>query len=244
MERAVIKSADHPRIRGEHGAVRQPLESGPGSSPHTRGAHVHRGERVVLQRIIPAYAGSTSRAPVSCRQLWDHPRIRGEHRQLVAERCAFWGSSPHTRGAPDRRRAGCRRAPDHPRIRGEHLRGFLEVPGYGGSSPHTRGAPWNPVHDILRRRIIPAYAGSTSTCARPRIPRKDHPRIRGEHDGLTGLGLGGIRIIPAYAGSTRHRCGRLVRRLGSSPHTRGAPAKGYPAVPFAGIIPAYAGSTS
>ena len=71
-----------------------------------------------------------------------------------------------------------------------------------GSSPHTRGA--------LRSR------------RRPVSPRRDHPRIRGEHVVFS--------LDPHF-------------RIGSSPHTRGAPVLlGIPAPPV-GIIPAYAGST-
>ena len=152
------------------------------------------------------------------------------------------GSSPHTRGAlpegvPVADAPGiipayagstlgnwtetCIR-PDHPRIRGEHGSLANSAGISCGSSPHTRGAPR---HLHLRRqacRIIPAYAGSTSTCAQPRTPRKDHPRIRGEH--------------PSRA--RRPSCG-----VGSSPHTRGAPPKACPCRQRQRIIPAYAGST-
>ena len=59
VERAVIKSADHPRIRGEHWSRRDTFDRAKGSSPHTRGA----------QR-------SPTPSPTSP---LDHPRIRGEH---------------------------------------------------------------------------------------------------------------------------------------------------------------------
>ena len=52
---------DHPRIRGEH-PVDEVGELGEGgSSPHTRGAPRSCSERDSPIRIIPAYAGSTSR---------------------------------------------------------------------------------------------------------------------------------------------------------------------------------------
>ena len=51
---------------------------------------------------------------------------------------------------------------------------------------------------------------------------EDHPRIRGEHD---------------------HEFAEGVHELGSSPHTRGALQLVYFRVVWAGIIPAYAGST-
>ena len=52
--------------------------------------------------------------------------------------------------------------------------------------------------------------------------RRDHPRIRGEHDGLP---------LAEW------------RRAGSSPHTRGAPSEAADEDRERGIIPAYAGST-
>ena len=112
---------------------------------------------------------------------------------------------------------------DHPRIRGEHpesksLGGFFH-----GSSPHTRGARTNPLARFKRGRIIPAYAGSTPPVGDGPRPGWDHPRIRGEHDGP--------EII-------------VVEGLGSSPHTRGAPAPPVVGVAEGGIIPAYAGSTT
>ena len=91
------------------------------------------------------------------------------------------GSSPHTRGALGDPRddlddpgiipayAGStdyiKNAPegleDHPRIRGEHKRFSSPSAAITGSSPHTRGAPGSVSPSSTRRRIIPAYAGST-----------------------------------------------------------------------------------
>ncbi|ERH20054.1 hypothetical protein HMPREF0043_00183 [Actinobaculum sp. oral taxon 183 str. F0552] len=55
-----------------------------------------------------------------------------------------------------------------------------------------------------RRRIIPAYAGSTLAAARRWPSVWDHPRIRGEH------WLGGP-IWRKYAGSSPHTRGALDR---------------------------------
>ena len=219
---------DHPRIRGEHEDkdFKQPHIQGiipayagstldvpgldlvvAGSSPHTRGARVG--------------------APPCIGEFRDHPRIRGEHRPVRlpgrpprgiipayagstffsdAFSQAGQGSSPHTRGAPTRRRCAGTRTRDHPRIRGEHreprpVHAALDgiIPAYAGStamiafsespnsgsSPHTRGAPWSA-----------CAATATGT---------DHPRIRGEHYGISLDSMLYARIIPAYAGSTRQR---------------------------------------
>ena len=195
-----------------------------GSSPHTRGA--------------------LSAASFNTPKTRDHPRIRGEHRLYLCNRwnnhgiipayagsttslssklLVSLGSSPHTRGAHrcDNRRQQANR--DHPRIRGEHHKGSEHrrfwngiIPAYAGStsyasatkampsgsSPHTRGA----------RRLPGA----------PPAPRRDHPRIRGEH--------------------VERDLDRDVAR-GSSPHTRGALHHPGDPIREPGIIPAYAGST-
>ena len=218
----VWKAADHPRIRGEHGLLRQVSGEPLGSSPHTRGAPRARHDRRVERGIIPAYAGSTS------------PAARGCPTAL--------GSSPHTRGAPaftaqvgvdlriipayagstDTTRGPTLSPADHPRIRGEHEDQVTRLYEREGSSPHTRGALAGRNLSAPSSRIIPAYAGSTGPDDRRRARAADHPRIRGEHC------CWGALVLPPG---------------GSSPHTRGAPP-GLPPFAFAArIIPAYAGST-
>ena len=236
-------STDHPRIRGEHGVSAYNFTRQAGSSPHTRGARVFDEDRGQVEGIIPAYAGSTSLVMRSCCLGRDHPRIRGEHFHTAVEQGARDGSSPHTRGAP-RRVHGVAVGPgiipayagstprctkgrsskrDHPRIRGEHIKGLWDGIKSGGSSPHTRGARPRILGFLFRKRIIPAYAGSTPTGPSSKSPARDHPRIRGEH-------------LP--------RDFQGARRGGSSPHTRGAPTGLGSALTLGGIIPAYAGSTS
>ena len=154
------------------------------------------------RRIIPAYAGSTTETSSPYFLLMDHPRIRGEHypvfdeayrRQRIIPAYAGSTSAGHNRARP---------AADHPRIRGEHISCSRFVPAIMGSSPHTRGAQVQV--SLLQRgaRIIPAYAGSTSTSLPGPQPAQDHPRIRGEHRPVQPRPRGGA---------------------GSSPHTRGAP---------------------
>ena len=50
-----------------------------------------------------------------------------------------------------------------------------------GSSPRMRGAPFSRRTWIIRRRIIPADAGSTSWCRATWTACADHPRGCGEH---------------------------------------------------------------
>ncbi len=173
---------DHPRIRGEHARL--------------------QARFCGAARIIPAYAGNTTRRA---------PR-----------RCCLQGSSPHTRGTPVPTTCTCPCTRDHPRIRGEHRhllhRDVVErgiIPAYAGntaapdpprerrpgSSPHTRGTRrW--------RRSCRTWSG-------------DHPRIRGEHCGSVVVECGGVGIIPAYAGNTMASNASSAGSQGSSPHTRG-----------------------
>ena len=175
-------SADHPRIRGEHAGWDDWQLGREGSSPHTRGARGEDPGGAAATRIIPAYAGSTISRSNNGIFIPDHPRIRGEHKFRSPDFNAARGSSPHTRGAPPHRErpfrwggiipayAGSTRRHvclfyylrDHPRIRGEHED---EAEGQGqdcGSSPHTRGAHTRFSNSAPSRRIIPAYAGSTT----------------------------------------------------------------------------------
>ena len=156
-----LKTADHPRIRGEHSQEINPAFSRRGSSPHTRGARLYGEALQIPGRIIPAYAGSTRMPSPSSATCSDHPRIRGEHvkgrppagagGRIIP---AYAGSTKSGGGLPARAR-------DHPRIRGEHTRSTILAFSCGGSSPHTRGAR-GPDHDRDRPvGIIPAYAGST-----------------------------------------------------------------------------------
>ena len=94
------RTADHPRIRGEHAASTHARVTSSGSSPHTRGAPDRVASSMAHAGIIPAYAGSTS-GPCSDRKPFkDHPRIRGEHARSEPRSQNGGGSSPHTRGAP------------------------------------------------------------------------------------------------------------------------------------------------
>ena len=204
-EDSSVVSQDHPRIRGEHLPRELSRRHAHGSSPHTRGALGCPRDDGFDAGIIPAYAGSTPASHRGSGTSPDHPRIRGEHGGDSFRGIAEHGIIPAYAGSTTRRPPSRRSTPDHPRIRGEH--GTNDAADYArpGSSPHTRGAPGFGRVRRRRRRIIPAYAGSTPT--RPGYPFSipDHPRIRGEHACLE-------RLLDAVGGS--------------SPHTRGAPLAG------------------
>ena len=211
----------HPRSRGEHIIAVLNFHYFLGSSPLTRGAHSSGSSIRRSNGLIPAHAGSTDCRSRRGRIRTAHPRSRGEHAVEWLNHAVVAGSSPLTRGAlglygaaPDGEglipaHAGSTACaavviglcPAHPRSRGEHTWRSTMPPNYEGSSPLTRGALKESHATSLFVRLIPAHAGSTSTCP-ARIPVMGaHPRSRGEHSD-SGL-IGHVS-------------------LGSSPLTRGA----------------------
>ena len=111
---------------------------------------------------------------------------------------------------------------DHPRVCGEHLVAVVLLVLPVGSSPRMRGAPRAGAPAANTGGIIPAYAGSTGQRVAKNAPRRDHPRVCGEHQGSA-----------PPSSSAR----------GSSPRMRGAHVGVAPDHLEGGIIPAYAGST-
>ena len=71
---------DHPRLRGENWLEPEPVQTGEGSSPLTRGKLPFHMVDVKDLRIIPAYAGKTFLKRLDWRTKKDHPRLRGENR--------------------------------------------------------------------------------------------------------------------------------------------------------------------
>ena len=174
-------TGDHPRIRGDHRATWVIPFSFSGSPPHTRGPHPFRLEKVPLERITPAYAGTTKVTVFTISLSTDHPRIRGDHSIFQHSIAYYGGSPPHTRGPlrPISRNVWYPRITpayagtttddgkngtvlwDHPRIRGDHPSPFERKEVLMGSPPHTRG-PRNAEPAIAPPTgITPAYAGTT-----------------------------------------------------------------------------------
>ena len=237
-----LGSRDHPRMCGEHFLVEIVCGWIAGSSPHVRGAREAPSAWFTQAGIIPACAGSTVSAwPAPC-SIRDHPRMCGEHRPFMRAFTSHTGSSPHVRGAHQHDRvrghdsgiipacagstrceATCSCFPrDHPRMCGEHYGVPVCFARFGGSSPHVRGAPTAAPTSKPQLGIIPACAGSTTASSNATQALRDHPRMCGEHCGIS----------PS-----------AVNSWGSSPHVRGAHRRGYATGCPAGIIPACAGST-
>ena len=131
---------DHPRVCGEHYAVFRAILRLAGSSPRMRGTHTDWLEACLSLGIIPAYAGNTYYVTLPRLIVWDHPRVCGEHGELVHVGQPVAGSSPRMRGTLFRTRNGRRthgiipayagntwvchtsslHVGDHPRVCGEH----------------------------------------------------------------------------------------------------------------------------
>ena len=179
--RSVSRCRDHPRVCGEHPMLFDTFVTTVGSSPRMRGTLHDWPIQVVVDRIIPAYAGNTAVLTTEDFFFWDHPRVCGEHICGNVNGGSLRGSSPRMRGtlvSPFRESAfrgiipayagntssGKARgssARDHPRVCGEHEVTAGNSRTNVGSSPRMRGT-LNVQQSAGRGvGIIPAYAGNT-----------------------------------------------------------------------------------
>ena len=214
---------DHPRVCGEHRLIGGRRHGAVGSSPRMRGTPRLKPSFPTIIGIIPAYAGNTP-GPARCRAgPWDHPRVCGEHQSAPTKTVQRKGSSPRMRGTPNGveyriadtgiipayagnttiRSPSRKTLWDHPRVCGEHPIATSVRSITLGSSPRMRGTLPPSVRQIVPAGIIPAYAGNTRQLCLPRLRRRDHPRVCGEH------------IDPEN---------RVMFNPGSSPRMRGTPA--------------------
>ena len=156
-----------------------------------------------LLRITPAYAGNTTILRSMDRNIWDHPRLRGEYEQKSQGERLAKGSPPACAG------------------------NTIEIIQFRmkkktGSPPLARGIPNGHIPATPLGRIIPACAGNTHSCFHGKAILWDHPRLRGEYTvcgtieenamGSPPLARGipcdfehkimCIGITPAYAGNT------------------------------------------
>ena len=232
----------HPRSRGENLSWCEVQFRHPGSSPLTRGKLSPAGHWRRAARLIPAHAGKTLPRCERSTAATAHPRSRGENSRESPIRGSRGGSSPLTRGK--RGVFGCgiptsglipahagktimtssrySHPEAHPRSRGENGQLVQRPFGAEGSSPLTRGKrPFGLVARLIPR-LIPAHAGKTSRTHRQVTSYAAHPRSRGENP------------CPRCWTSACH---------GSSPLTRGKPARASLSRSGLGLIPAHAGKT-
>ena len=215
----------------------------PGSSPLTRGKLAGQQHGRVGGGLIPAHAGKTQPHERGRAESWAHPRSRGENPASSRYRKTVRGSSPLTRGKHASRHAAdarqrlipahagkttraataTARRRAHPRSRGENAFQVCHLHFIAGSSPLTRGKHVDVRCPGARGGLIPAHAGKTSrTCAWFPSPWA-HPRSRGEN------------------AEDRQEA---LKKMGSSPLTRGKQAGARNGHGSGGLIPAHAGKTS
>ena len=195
-----------------------------------------------IVRLIPAWAGKTS--PGACRSSPRpaHPRVGGENTSGKHLWGTWLGSSPRGRGklgVTVRNEGGERLIPAwagktshiaypsaacaaHPRVGGENA--WIDVvPSFrGGSSPRGRGKLRRHTRRKAPTRLIPAWAGKTSSRDVMMPGSAAHPRVGGEN------------------GSARRRS---VAGSGSSPRGRGKRLLMVHLLDLQRLIPAWAGKT-
>ena len=152
---------DHPRLCGDHRTMRDTMDVTTGSPPLMRGPLCAFLECPRDIGITPAYAGTTSTAPLGWSRCKDHPRLCGDHSSVPYCPDTWVGSPPLMRGphvlAQDIRAvrritpayagttcAGARypRGPtDHPRLCGDHRPDMQVEDCRKGSPPLMRGPP-------------------------------------------------------------------------------------------------------
>ena len=89
---------DHPRVCGEHFFGTPNRACALGSSPRVRGTLGGFLSSVIGTGIIPACAGNTRTPLPSSNVLRDHPRVCGEHIDVIEYAGGYKGSSPRVRG--------------------------------------------------------------------------------------------------------------------------------------------------
>ncbi len=151
----------HPRVRGEHTISESGVDVELGSSPRSRGAlavvrQTHgvdglipafAGSTISVRRffangqwLIPAFAGSTAARAPTFRDVWAHPRVRGEHAARSGCERHRVGSSPRSRGARLSHGSVSCRVGLIPAFAGSTYRATYIDASRLGSSPRSRGA--------------------------------------------------------------------------------------------------------
>ena len=239
--------AVHPRERGEATMLRSARIVARGPSPRARGSPSLGAAADASHRSIPASAGKPDCEATPSDQTRVHPRERGEATREEEYGWLGQGPSPRARGSltamtdmddeagsipasagkPAARRAATRSGRVHPRERGEAtFRGSTHACGWG-PSPRARGS-----RDQLQRKhhlhgSIPASAGKPLPRRVELLPRRVHPRERGEartHPPAQDRGQG---PSPRARGS-RLPAGAPDRREGSIPASAGKPPRSAP----------------
>ena len=93
--------AAHPRVGGENRRIRSSRCGSSGSSPRGRGKLDRPLSARWEVRLIPAWAGKTSKPPCLSSSNGAHPRVGGENLVHHGYTVCICGSSPRGRGKPE-----------------------------------------------------------------------------------------------------------------------------------------------
>ena len=213
----------HPRSRGVDLWADDGGTTRAGSSPLTRGRRAVGLHDGAGPGLIPAHAGSTRLSrPTTCLRT-AHPRSRGVDHLSCAQSGGGARLIPAHAGSTSDHRVKGEHFGAHPRSRGVDIKVLSNKSAFEGSSPLTRGRRRTRYIELLRCRLIPAHAGSTSSAPTTRVPSPAHPRSRGVDPPIP-------RVYPI--------------KYGSSPLTRGRHRHATRRVHPRRLIPAHAGSTT
>ena len=152
----------HPRSREENCAGTAVMGSTSGSSPLTRGKHLHTRAVRGLGGLIPAHAGKTSTSYKTASIPEAHPRSRGENMiwpWLIASRK---GSSPLMRGKRFGHLVEVLDSGLIPAHAGKTPKPVATVFTEMGSSPLTWGKLLHGRGERAESGLIPAHAGKTT----------------------------------------------------------------------------------
>ena len=218
-------AAGHPRVGGGHWPSALAFSSSRGSSPRGRGTLEPDPEAQRNGRVIPAWAGNTSRARTYRHMPTGHPRVGGEHTVTNTNQNLSTGSSPRGRGTlgvdgvpfviarvipawAGNTSAIIETPPDvagHPRVGGEHINSSHRDVSQSGSSPRGRGTRYLRILKSFRASGHPRVGGEHASMAVTRLPGSgSSPRGRGTH-GDRDRNYRHRRVIPAWAGNTSFR---------------------------------------
>ena len=238
--RAPSRASAHPRVCGENPRTVPANSMIVGSSPRVRGKRSRRPARRRRAGLIPACAGKTKGTISRARSGPAHPRVCGENPAMKQKKPPTYGSSPRVRGKlieygesalviglipacagkTGRPRWSALSRWAHPRVCGENRPGLQSHSVSSGSSPRVRGKHQAVHRVVLVHRLIPAYAGKTSSPTPRSSPGRAHPRVCGENADASPTSRRATGSSPRVRGKLYEgqRCFHLE---GSSPRVRG-----------------------
>ena len=181
------KTTVHPRVYGEHSRGFSLGFSLGGSSPCVRGTRKSLSSIGLHARFIPVCTGNTCTLSSVLDSISVHPRVYGEHQNLLIQHYYINGSSPCVRGTPTGPRLGKEThrfipvctgntgllgelkniQPVHPRVYGEHECAEVIVTAAYGSSPCVRGTRACRASLKSLGRFIPVCTGNTAHLSPP-----------------------------------------------------------------------------